>query len=382
MASPPLRRSIQGECTSSPRNPRQSESYSAATPPGNKLLPRLAAWLNSEEFRTRNTKKLPDVNGGESAGPRLFTSASVRGILNNIFYTGAVRDRDQLLPGAHEALVSEEVFDAVQVALRSNSGRSETLNPRPQREYFLKGLVRCPYCLMPLWAQTLTSGSRVYREQARSRSHAVCPADGSSIRCDIPDEQMGKIVSAIVLPDAWMDRVLAQVQLADEVKRVAQERKETEQRLKRLGQVYMDGLKTPEEYQREKRLLEDRLGSLVVPGVDAAMEAGKLLENLPSLWDQANLSERRKLLLSMLDGVYVDTIEEKTIVAIRPKPAFMPLFEVATTKEGSAVVLISEKELPPGDESSPEATTPFSWWRRGRVECSLFATNDNNPFDW
>ena len=79
-------------------------------------------------------------------------------------------------------------------------------------------------------------------------------------------------------------RVLAQVHLADEVQQVAQARKETEQRLRRLGQVYMDGLKTPQEYQREKRFLEDRLGSLVVPGVDAARDAGMLLENLPALW--------------------------------------------------------------------------------------------------
>jgi hypothetical protein len=37
----------------------------------------------------------------------------------------------------------------------------------------------------------------------------------------------------------------------------------------------------------------------------------------------------------MLDAVYVDTVEEKAIVAIRPKPAFWALFEVATTREGS-----------------------------------------------
>ena len=94
---------------------------------------------------------------------------------------------------------------------------------------------------------------------------------------------LGRIVSALVLPEAWMDRVLAQVHLANEVNRLELERKETGQRLKRLGQVYMDGLRTPQEYQREKRLLEDKLGSLVIPGADAARDAGMLLENLPSL---------------------------------------------------------------------------------------------------
>jgi len=205
-------------------------------------------------------------------------------------------------------------------------------------------------------------------QQHRSRSHTECIADGRSIPCDLTDDQMGRIVSAIVLPDAWMDRVLAQIQLADEVKRVAQERKETEQRLKALGQVYLDGVISEGEYHRQKRLLEDKLGSLVVPGVDAAREAGKLLEDLPELWNESNLSERRQLLLGMLDAVYVDTVEEKAIVAIRPKPAFMPLFQVATTREGSDVVLINEK--PPANDGR-EATNPCFWWRRGRVELLL-----------
>ena len=108
--------------------------------------------------------------------------------------------------------------------------------------------------------------------------------------------------------------------------------------------------------------------SLVVPGVDATKEAGKLLENLPTLWEEANLPERRKLLMSMLEAVYVDTVEEKAIVAIRPKPAFMPLFEIATTREGSDVVLINE---PPQASNEPEAADWCFWWRRGRVGAYL-----------
>ncbi len=44
----------------------------------------------------------------------------------------------------------------------------------------------------------------------------------------------------------------------------------------------------------------------MVPGVNAAEEAGNLIQNLPVLWASANLEERRKLLLTMLDAVYVD----------------------------------------------------------------------------
>ena len=80
--------------------------------------------------------------------------------------------------------------------------------------------------------------------------------------------------------------MLAQIHLVDEVKRVGEERVLVQQRLKRLGQVYLDGLLLIDEYRRQKQLLEDKLSALVVPGVDAAREAGKLLEDLPGLCKQ------------------------------------------------------------------------------------------------
>ena len=142
-----------------------------------------------------------------------------------------------------------------------------------------------------------------------------------------------------------MDRVLAKIPLGDEAERVNEERSRTEARLKRLGDVYLDGLKTRDEYVRDKKGLEDNLASLIVPGVDAAQKAGKSFEKLPSLWQEAILTERRNLLLAMLEAVYVDTVEEKAIVAILPKPAFRPLFEIANTRAGGDVVLINEPPL-------------------------------------
>ena len=240
-----------------------------------------------------------------------------------------------------------------------------TLNPHPVREYLLKGLIRCAYCGMPMWAQTYKSGRRLYREHRGSRGIGRCINNSGSITCSIPDEQIGHIIGAIVLPEAWLDRVLAQIHLVDEVKRVGEERKQVQQRFKRLGQVYLDGLLQIDEYRRQKQLLEDKLTSLIVPGVDAAREAGKLLEDLPALWEQANMGEPRQILLTMLDAVYVDAREEKAVVAIRPKPAFRALFEMATTREGSGVALITTK---PPDFFNPKASNSYSWWRRGRVE--------------
>jgi DNA invertase Pin-like site-specific DNA recombinase len=332
---------------------------------GTTTLSQLATWLNGQGFRTRNSKKIEDGSGILQGGPRLFTTASVRGILHNPFYYGKVKHLDQLLTGVHESLVSEEVFQTVQSTMKRNSGRSSTLNPHPKREYLLKGLIRCAHCLLPMWAQTYKNGNPYYREHKGSRGAGYCVDRSGSIPCEVPDKQVGHIVQAIALPEAWMDQVLAHIHLAEDVERVRHERTQTEQRLKRLGRAYVDGLYDDEGYRREKRSLEDKMANLVVPGVDPAMEAGKLLEDLPVLWEEANLSERRRLLMAMLEAVYVDTVEEKSVVAIRPKPAFRPIFEVATTREGSGIILINQT---PQTRYESGASGLCFWWRRGRVE--------------
>ena len=185
-----------------------------------------------------------------------------------------------------------------------------------------------------MWAQTYKNGNRYYREHRGSRGAGYCVDRSGSISCDIPDEQVGRIISAIVLPEAWLDRVLTQVHLADEVKRVEREK----------AQVYVDGHVTEEEYRRQKKQQKEKLRSLIVPDANAAVDAGKLLENLGSLWEKADLGERWRLLTTMLDAVNLDTVEKKRLAAIWPKPAFRHLLEVATTREASDIVLAHDVE--------------------------------------
>ena len=94
---------------------------------------------------------------------------------------------------------------------------------------------------------------------------------------------MGRIVGAIVLPGAWINRMLAEIHLTDDVEKVRLERIQAEQRLRRLGKAYVEGLYADDEYRREKRALEEKWSSLLVTGVNAARETGKLLEDLPNL---------------------------------------------------------------------------------------------------
>ena len=250
--------------------------------------------------------------------------------------------------------------------MKKNSGRSKTLSRRKSRAYLLKGIIRCADCGMPLWAQTYNNGNRYYREQRATRSHGECSSHGGTVQCQIPDEQIGQIIEAIELESDWLDRVLLRISAHDEITRVREERDRVSDRLRRLGTAYVDGLFPEPEYRRQKRDLESQLESLVIPEVDSAEEAGRLVQNLPDLWAAANLVERHDLVVSMLDAVYFDLSDSKSIIAIKPKPPFRPVFEVATAREGSGVTLLQNEKLPavgPGVDADL-----CSGWRRGRVE--------------
>ena len=181
-----------------------------------------------------------------------------------------------------------------------------------------------------MWAQTYRNGDRLYREHRDSRSIAQCPAAGGSILCDVADEQVGALIASIRLPEDWLERALERVKLKDRVKQVQEQRKKLEERLRRMAKAFVDGLFDDGEYRRQKEQIEFELASLVVPEADMTEEAGKLLLDLPRLWAGSAVEERRRLLLTVLDAVYVDTQGEKGIVEVRPKAAFGSVFDDAT----------------------------------------------------
>lgn len=192
-----------------------------------------------------------------------------------------------------------------------------------------------------MWAQTYKSGKPFYREHKNSRSHGICPG-GGSITCPVIDKQISKLIEAIELGPQWLEEVLSIISLKDEVEKVREKRQTAQEKLRRMAKAYMDGLFPDEEYHRQKKLLEMELESLVIPHANAAEEAGKLILDLPRLWANANDEERRRLLLTMLDAVYVDAKKTKSIIAVKPKPPFKPVFQVAASREGSDIRILNE----------------------------------------
>lgn len=102
---------------------------------------------------TANAKTLPTsrsclrrglrTRGNRRHPARPLSANRVHELLANPYYVGTVSYPRQALPGRHEPLVSQELFDQVQAVLRTHHLSGE--RDRKHKSY-LKGTIRCGTC--------------------------------------------------------------------------------------------------------------------------------------------------------------------------------------------------------------------------------------------
>jgi len=116
---------------------------------GRRTCQQIATWLNGTEFRPRAKRR--DRRGREY----LWSKDTVRDMLRNPFYVGYATYKGKPLPGRHEAIVGQDLFDRAQQARRQHYQGPWTYTPR-HRTYLLGGLARCASCGTKLWPQHLS----------------------------------------------------------------------------------------------------------------------------------------------------------------------------------------------------------------------------------
>ena len=60
---------------------------------------------------------------------------------------------------------------------------------------------------------------------------------------------------------------------------------------------------------------------------------------MPRLWAGATLQERHQLLTTILDAVYIDMKDKRSIVSIKAKPAFQAVLGLVTPNSTVVTVL-------------------------------------------
>ncbi len=278
----------------------------------------IADWLNNRGFHTREGN--------------VFTAHAIKDMLNNRFYCGYIKYKGREYKGKHEAIVSEELFQRVQ----SRKQKREIIRTVHGPKGMLQGMIACAYCHNPLHSDRHRQKVPLYRER-----HAhECLTNNTFVVANTIDKQVAIIVFSLELDDDWKKRMaelcISQNDGPDPA--LLQDKR------RRLGKAYADGAFTDEEYKNRLSEIDLQVQQSSNTNIFILEEAVELFSDIPMLWSEATTDERRKLLGTLVEKVYID-MKTKKVTAIRPTPAFRALFGVGinTTPEAPIGLLPLEE---------------------------------------
>ncbi len=284
----------------------------------------MADWLNEQGYLTRFK--------------RPFTKDTLRDMLQNPFYKGDVlyrgvyfntgkarRKQDgEVLKGIHAPLVSEELFEKCQ-KIRAERRRQMNSNQTTRRVYLLAGLLVCKECHRRLRAQSAKSG-RYYRDAARLVGGS-CPQDGKSVRADVVEARISKLMESLVLPKTWQADLQAILNAKKDEIDPQKEKARLKNEMRRMREAYKRGLYEDDEHAfwREIEGLQSQLNALEQLTPHEMRHAGAVLANLQTAWRAATMDEKAELCQIILKQVIYD-FETGEIVKVTPKAEYEALF--------------------------------------------------------
>ncbi len=212
-------------------------------------------------------------NGIKTKGNKPLKRDQVSYLLANPFYYGNFRYGRELYEGNHEPIVSKQLYDKVQDALKARSKPPRYSKNNPQ---VLCGLIRCGTCRMMITAEYKL------KRQKNGNTHEYvyyrCSRKSKTIKCSEPAirendlyRQLPPLIKKYALPTDWAaglskmtdrDEQEAIRTSAASVREVKTEIQTISQKLQRLLDAYLDQDIEQENYRSEKAGLLSRKKSL------------------------------------------------------------------------------------------------------------------------
>ena len=198
-----------------------------------------------------------------------------------------------------------------------------------------------------------------------SRHAHECSTNESSIVASVIDKQVAILVHSLEIKPDWKQQ-MAKSAIASYDGPNPDELKEKRRRLVR---AYGDGGYTDQEYKMRLAEIDHQIAQTTVVTPPAIEDAVELFSNLPMLWSEATTEEKRVLLKSLVELVYVD-IKTKTVTGIKPTLAFRALHGVGINAgPDTPVKLIFRGETPilvelveTGENRTLPETRNFAKW--------------------
>lgn len=304
-------------------------------------------------------------------GQTLWHLGTLRGILTNPVYTGAVyagREQpkpvgmrhsathavgqrsftytpappaDWILVTRVQALITDQEFAQVQAKLKQNQARAPRNNKT--RDYLLRALVSCGHCLLACSGRSQNNHDYYLclgrQEPLKSRRLERCQSRYIPVR-QLDQLVWDDLVALLTQPES-LRQALAQARSGAWLPQQYQTRRAQLQRgqqtvsgqLERLTEAYLDGVIPPEEYKRRRRELEAQQQILAQQLLELSTQAEQQIElsgyaagmsefaqRIAASLDQATFDRKRQLVELLIDRVIVtdEQVEIRYVIPTSP----------------------------------------------------------------
>lgn len=284
---------------------------------GNWSIITLAEYMTALGLTTRATPKIPS---------KPVTKCTIETMLKNPYYAGVIRYNGVEYDGAHEALVSLNLFNQVQTIMQSHHNGERTR----EHPHFLKGLLYCRKC-----------GSKMIVTYAKSKSGNIYPyficagrhrtkskdqnCKMRSILIDEVEYQIERIFDSYSLePEA---RILLESELQGyinkekvkfntELDSLRREKEKIEHKQEKLLEAHFNDAIPLSLMKREQQSLSKQLAAIeheisvrsttfdeIIDNLSLAFE---LIENYGNTYRQANDNIKRLMIQSLFEKIWIN----------------------------------------------------------------------------
>jgi len=221
---------------------------------------------------------------------------TVHRILTNPVYIGLIVYKGETYEGKFKPIVSRAIFENVQEVLKLKS------KPRKHKKSHIfpfRGLLKCGECNAAITAQYAHGNGGTYRYYRCTKR--IRPCSQKYLREDLLVKQLKEKISKIALCEDWTKKMLAKVDEWEKeqnqssqsfAQNLNREIKETEQKLDKLVNAFLDGIIDKDIYLRKKDELIRIKKELLQKKLDFGRKGNNWIEPLRNWILDAHLAEK------------------------------------------------------------------------------------------
>ena len=248
----------------------------------------------------------------------LWTATTIRRVLKNPVNLGLIKDGDRLHPGIHDAIIEQEMYDAIQVIMEERKEKYGT-TARPHKS-LLAGFLFCKHCTARYARQTNSDGRQYYSCYSRNKSQKKMIKDPNCKNKNFRSEELDVAIllelNKLALDPEYVEHVRKNKPKNDvneKIKSITSEIEKIDSQISKmmdlyaLGSIDMDVISTKvAELNKTKTSLQKEIDSLDVPDEDEMTV--EEIQTIASMMNDKSLTlqDKRNIIQSLIYYIEID----------------------------------------------------------------------------